>query len=221
MDSDTSFPGFKRSYRNGGFFMYPNEMEKYWHLLSGSEQKLLDFILRQTYGFGKLEDRISLSQFVNGIGHRSSGAGVSKAQAQRSLKGLEEKGFIRTERQGYQTRLIKLVLQDEVQAEPAKEKVAASGQVGYLISLFRSLSPTRVDTFMTDRKQVESMERMVGEYGQERMEQYIAAAQEAAGKEFAPVIGSPVQLEEKLLQLIAYYKRKQVADEGSFRITID
>ncbi|MGB4076131.1 MAG: replication protein [Minisyncoccia bacterium] len=220
MDTSPSFAGFKRSYKKGGFFMYPTEMEKCWHLLSGSEQKLLDFILRRTYGFQKLEDRISLSQFVGGVGKLGKGTGVSKAQAQRSLKTLEEKGFIRTERQGYQTRLIKLVLREE-DAEPVKEKIAASDQVMYLISLFRDVVPTRVDRFMTEPKQIEATERLLKEYGSEKVEQYIAAAKGVLGKLYAPTIDSPVQLEAKLVQLIAYYQRERGKEQNEFRITID
>ncbi len=214
--STLSFPGFKREYKNG-YFRYPNELEKYWHLLSGSEQKLLDFILRRTYGFQKLEDRISLSQFVGGVGKLGTGTGVSKAQAQRSLKTLEEKGFIRTERQGYQTRLIKLVLREE-DAEPVKEKVAASDQVAYLISLFRGISPHLVDSFMASKTQIQAMERLLQHYGQDDIENFIAGAKEAHGKQYAPGISSPATLESKLTSLIAYYKRTQASE---FRITID
>lgn len=219
MVSSSNFPGFKRSYKKGGFFMYPTELEKYWHTLSGAEQKLLDFILRRTYGFQKLEDRISLSQFVDGVG-KSQGPGVSRAQVQRSLKGLEEKGFIRTERHGYQTRLVKLVLRDEQPEQPAKEKVAASGQVAYLISLFRDIAPTLVDKFMTERKQVEAIERLLGVYGQEKLEQLIAAAKEVAGRQFAPSITSPVELEEKHGKLIGYYQREEDKKRNEFRISL-
>ena len=206
MSAPLSFPGFKRSYKKGGFFMYPNEVEQYWHQLSGSEQKLLDFILRRTYGFQKLEDRISLSQFVDGVG-KFKGAGVSKAQVQRSLRALEDKGFISTERQGYQTRLIKLVLREEANDEPVKEKVAASDQVAYLISLFRTISPHMVDGFMTSKPQVQAMERLLIHYEPKQIEGFIAAAHDALNKQYAPTITSPVELERNLTKLIAYYAK--------------
>jgi len=41
------FPGFPRDIR-GKYWPYPKIMDKYWHLLTGSEQKVLDFILRRT-----------------------------------------------------------------------------------------------------------------------------------------------------------------------------
>lgn len=212
-----SFPGFKRSYKKGGFFMYPTEMEKYWHLLSGSEQKLLDFILRRTYGFQKLEDRISLSQFVDGVGKLGKGTGVSKAQAQRSLKTLEEKGFIRSEREGYQTRLIKLALRDEEAEEPVKEKVAASDQTSYLISLFRDVAGHLVDGYMTSKTQIQAMERLLQNFSQSDIEMYIAAAKEAFGQQYAPTITSPADLEKKLPQLLAYFQR---IEASKFRISV-
>lgn len=217
METETRFPGFKRSYKNG-YFQYPNELEKYWHLLSGSEQKLLDFILRRTYGFQKLEDRISLSQFVGGVGKLGTGTGVSKAQAQRSLKTLEEKGFIRTERQGYQTRLIKLVLREE-DAEPVRERVAASDQVAYLVSLFRDISPHLVDGYLTSKTQIQAVERLLKHYGQDDIESFIAGVRESFGKQFAPTITSPADLEKKLPQLVAYFKRKEDKEQNGFKIT--
>jgi DNA-binding transcriptional ArsR family regulator len=87
------FPGFKTHYVKE-FFMYPNILEQYWYQLSGSEQKVLDFILRQTIGFRKMNDKIALSQFTDGIGEKNKGTGLSLSQVQRALKRLEEMGFI-------------------------------------------------------------------------------------------------------------------------------
>ena len=92
------FPGFKHHY-DDEFFMYPQILEKYWCQLSGSEQKILDFILRQTIGWKKHSDTISLSQFANGIGKSGNrGTGLSYSQIQRAIKGLEKKGFIEVQR---------------------------------------------------------------------------------------------------------------------------
>lgn len=213
---DHKFPGFKREYKSG-FSKFPNELENYLYLLTGSEAKLLFFILRRTLGFGKLEDRISISQFVNGVG-KGEGTGVSKAQVQRSLKTLEKKGFIRTESNGYQTRLIKLALRDEEVAEPTEGKVAASGQAAYLISLFRGVSPHLVDGYSASRAQIQAMERLIHHYGQDQIEGFIAAAEQAFGKQYAPTITSPVELEKKLPQLIAYFQR---VGNSKVRISID
>jgi len=91
------FEGFKDNYHSD-FWKYPNELEEHWYYLSGSEQKVLDFILRQTFGFRKSSDWISLSQFVNGVGEKNHGTGLSISQVRRAITGLEEKGFIIVER---------------------------------------------------------------------------------------------------------------------------
>lgn len=218
METELRFPGFKRVYKDS-FFRYPNELESYWYLLSGSEQKLLDFILRRTYGFQKVEDHISLSQFVNGVGKKGKGPGVSRAQVQRSITGLESKGFIRTERHGYQTRLIKLVLRDEEVAEPVSEESAASGQVAYLISLFRNVAPHLVNGYLVSKAQIHAMERLIQHFGVPEIESLITGVGESFGKQYAPTITSPVQLEKKLPQLIAYFKRQQNEKDNGFKIS--
>lgn len=95
MGTSDKFPGFRQVYSRD-FFIYPNVLESYWHMLSGSEQKVLDFILRQTIGYQKTCDFIALSQFTDGVRGRTEnyGAGVSQSQVRRCLESLEEKGFI-------------------------------------------------------------------------------------------------------------------------------
>jgi hypothetical protein len=94
-ESRQRFPGFQQGYSKN-FFTYPNMLEEYWYDLSGSEQKVLDFILRQTLGFKKRCDFIALSQFSEGIGGRSrnKGTGLSVSQVRRAITKLEDKGFI-------------------------------------------------------------------------------------------------------------------------------
>lgn len=95
MTTSNKFPGFRQVYTRD-FFIYPNILESYWCELSGAEHKVLDFILRQTIGYQKTCDYIALSQFTDGVRGRTNnyGAGVSQSQVRRSLKSLEEKGFI-------------------------------------------------------------------------------------------------------------------------------
>ncbi|MFA7302459.1 MAG: replication protein [Candidatus Paceibacterota bacterium] len=92
----TDFPGFSRYYHKN-FFIYPHVLEDYWHIMSGSEQKVMDFILRRTIGWRKTADSISLGQFQSGVRgrYKNTGTGLSVSQIRRAIKGLEEKGFIR------------------------------------------------------------------------------------------------------------------------------
>ncbi len=67
--------------------------------LSGSEFKVLLYIARRTYGFGKEWDTISLNQISNGIKKRDGtildyGTGVSRASVIRALNTLESKSII-------------------------------------------------------------------------------------------------------------------------------
>ncbi len=106
----TEFEGFKSAYVRD-FFIYPNVLEEHWYRLSGSEQKVLDFILRQTIGFRKVTDRIALSQFVHGIGTRNKGTGLSVSQVRRAIKGLENKKFIVVHRSKVRPSIFHLVLE--------------------------------------------------------------------------------------------------------------
>lgn len=67
--------------------------------LSGAEFKVLLYIARRTYGFGKDRDAISLSQIAGGLKRRDGtvldrGTGASRSSVARSLKALEEQGLI-------------------------------------------------------------------------------------------------------------------------------
>lgn len=88
------FPGFPpEPYTN--YWPYPRALNGWWYSLSGSEQKILDFILRHTWGFRKTADKISLSQFENGVRNLDKGVGISRPTIIKGIKGLIRKGFIR------------------------------------------------------------------------------------------------------------------------------
>ena len=96
------FPGFPEKPQEN-YWQYPKVMNGYWHQLSGTEQKVLDYILRHTWGYQKTADRISLSQFKNGIiikktGERMDwGIGIKKdGTIIKAIEKLEKLGFIET-----------------------------------------------------------------------------------------------------------------------------
>lgn len=87
------------------YWRYPKDLNGHWHELTGSEQKVLDYILRHTWGFNKTSDKISRKQFQFGIQKKNGdwldrGTGLSQASISRALNGLEEKGFIIRLRKG-------------------------------------------------------------------------------------------------------------------------
>ena len=67
--------------------------------LTGSELKVLMYITRRTFGFGKKSDNISLNQIANGITKKDGtildkGIGSSIRHVQRAIKGLVDKNII-------------------------------------------------------------------------------------------------------------------------------
>ncbi len=201
------FPGFRREYKKD-FFTYPLILEEYFPELSGTEQKVLTYILRRTLGFQKVSDNISLSQFEKGAGRKNRGAGVSRSQAKRCLDSLERKGFIRLEKHGYATTTVHLALEDETTKMPTTE-VTASDEVTRLIRLFAPVAMHKTEEYLRSKKQISAMEKLVNLYGVEHIERMIKAACEIYGKEYMPVITSPIELETKLSKLLAALKRRE------------
>ena len=82
----------------------PDELFDVWlSKLSGSELKVLLYIIRRTFGFGKHVDAISLSQITKGIQKKNGevldlGTGLSRKSAYQAVQSLEEKGLIKVGR---------------------------------------------------------------------------------------------------------------------------
>lgn len=190
-------------------------MERYWHLLSGSEQKVYDFLLRQTIGFQKGSDTISLSQFANGIGENNKGTGLSKTQVRRAIDGLERKGFIRVGRRKFKPSSFSLVYKKEHEVESTRG--VATDQLKYLISLFREVEPLRADDFLTDSRQIRAMQKMLDYFDSEFLEQVIKSLAETNKKKYAPTIHSPLELEKKIVKLVDYHKRKKDEADNEFK----
>jgi hypothetical protein len=91
------FPGFPPK-PNINFWSYPKDLDNYWYLLTGSEQKVLDYILRRTWGFKKTQDEISLNQLENGINNFDKGTGLSRPSIIFAIRGLIKKNFIKKAR---------------------------------------------------------------------------------------------------------------------------
>lgn len=88
------FPGFPPE-PSMNFWSYPKALNGFWHTLNGSEQKVLDYILRHTWGFNKVADEISLTQLETGIKGFDKGTGLSRPTIVEAIKGLVKKGFIK------------------------------------------------------------------------------------------------------------------------------
>lgn len=95
------FPGFPPEPVTN-YWPYPKALNGWWHALSPTEQKVLDYILRHTWGYKKSADAIALSQFMYGIVKKDGsivdkGTGIKDERTVRkALKQLEYKGFIQS-----------------------------------------------------------------------------------------------------------------------------
>src|SRR3954471_257059 len=99
-DDTIPFRGFKRP----RYTQVPDELiDDIMVDLTGAELKVLLYVIRHTFGYGKDSDTISLSQMLNGI-HRSDGTivdrgtGLSKKTLLTAINTLESRKFILTER---------------------------------------------------------------------------------------------------------------------------
>ncbi len=96
---EDKFPGFPPEPVTN-YWPYPKALNGWWHALTPTEQKVLDYILRHTWGFNKTADAIAPSQFLRGITKRDGtvvdkGTGIKDEKTiRKTLKGLECKGFI-------------------------------------------------------------------------------------------------------------------------------
>lgn len=163
-DAIIKFPGFPSNLEKD-FWKYPRLLDKYWYILTGTEQKVLDFILRQTIGWkdqtsGRLKksDKISLSQFQYGVRNLNRGTGLSKGSIIKGLKGLESKGFIQKDGSEsiYGTNSYKLVVQkmDKGCANPEQENSARNEQ------LDSTRNEHTIENFNTEINREETIERI-------------------------------------------------------------
>lgn len=118
--------------------------------LPGPEAKCLLYICRRTFGFGKQADRISLSQFVEGVRRRNAGktldfgTGLSRPAVVAALKSLEALGLIAVNKvEEGKTYQLKLSL--NLKANPGSIKEVVAGlRKGVRISKSRKLKQKRM-----------------------------------------------------------------------------
>jgi hypothetical protein len=93
-----------RGYESPNYTPVPDELfDEQLPGLSGSELKVLLYIIRRTFGFKKSSDNISLNQLLHGITTKEGevldrGTGLTKKTLLEAIKSLVEKHLIITER---------------------------------------------------------------------------------------------------------------------------
>jgi hypothetical protein len=214
--SGPKFPGFRPEDFTKEYFRYPRVLEQYWHCMTGSEVLVLTFILRQIIGFkGKTEDAISLSQFVKGIGTRNKGTGLSLSQIRLVIASLVRKGFIILEKHPGRPTIFRLRYAEGFQSMDKSAPKAPPPEAKRLIELFHPVAGHRVADYLTEKIQIEAMEKLIAHYGSEEVEKYIAVLPMIQGKKFFPTITSPAELEKKLPGLVTAIKRLRNQSEES------
>lgn len=97
-------------------FLFPN--------IPDAEMKCLLYICRRTFGFRRSSDRISYSQFINGIKTREGrvldlGTGLSRQSVNIALRSLDFSGAIKVNKQG-RTNLYAINLEMDVKSVVSK-----------------------------------------------------------------------------------------------------
>ncbi len=199
--TDGVFPGFSDEYLKQ-FLRYPMELDKWWWVITPSEQKVLDLILRLTVGFRKKGAYISLSQFVIGTKlHR--GVGISRSTARRAVRELARKGFIRTKIGASSMTYISLKFTNESDKEQSSEAKR-------LIKLFQDVNPARVEAMLNDYKEVRAAEELIKAIHFEKLEEIVSLVLPITNdEEFYPTITSPSELLEKMARLELMMRRQQ------------
>ena len=94
--------------------------------------------------------------------------------------------------------------QEKEKENSAKER---EKNVAELIKMFEPINPTtyRLYNNITQRK---AIKRMLDKFGYQKLEQIIKFLPKVVGREYAPTITTPVQLENKMAQLITYIQKE-------------
>ena len=178
------FPGFpEKPVEN--YWQYPKIMDGFWHNLTPVEQKVLDYILRHTWGWQKNVDYISYSQLKNGIPNVDNGTGIkSDRTISKALQGLVSKNMI-TKISGKSkglTNHYSLVLNGEGRQEVKRGSVR-SKEVGYKGGSARSKDT--INNVTINNKQYISKEigksKISPSYGNEDINYLIEKFQELTG----------------------------------------
>lgn len=89
---------------------------------------------------------------------------------------------------------------------------ATGKEINFLIDLFKEVNPNYEQLFERPPQRA-AVERMVKKWGYEKMENGIKFLPQIFGKRYAPTITTPIQLENKMGELIGYIKKQRSGDE--------
>ncbi len=88
-----------------------------------------------------------------------------------------------------------------------KKEIQVNDPINDLIKLFEPVNPN-YERIFPNKSQREALARMVKKHGEDKICRSIKFAVDSYGKQYAPQITTPLQLEQKLGSLIAYAKSR-------------
>lgn len=129
------------------------------------------------------------------------------------LKGVLEKskGGIRKTRRGVLEKSKHNITSNTTNNNTTNNIIAkqsfAGKKINELIELFKEVNPSYKRLF-GNKTQREAIKRLLDQYGYEKLSKIIKFLPKIFGREYAPVITTPYQLEAKMAQLVAYTQKE-------------
>lgn len=207
--------------------------------LGYAELKCLLYIFRRTYGFHKQSDRISLSQFVDGIEGLDNGTGLAKKNVYPALESLVEKKLVKKDTTGNTTRYSLYLLEpskvgtqstqtryakypelgtqstiQKKEKESIQNKDSNGVAISKLLDLFSIVDPKN-KTYYGNKTQRNCLDFMINEYGFENVEKVIGLLPQTNQLDYFPRITSPYDLKEKWTKLATALQSKKRNEDFS------
>jgi phage replication O-like protein O len=195
--------------------------------LSSYQIRVLLFIFRKTYGYGKKEDRIAVSQLVKATGIRKSH--ISRTKKELLLRKLVTSNGNKIAFQKDSTLWCKLPKQVTIRkVTTSGQKITSLGQklplqgntketiqqiitkdINKGLSLFKEINPSYEQLFK-NKTQRDALKRLINQYGEEWVIKLIKELPEIINKPYAPRITTPYELETKLGQLKVFLQQEKL-----------
>lgn len=133
---------------------------------------------------------------------------------QKSLKRLEQRGYIERQYKGEAKRhreSIKVLVRLQINTKEVKQKEIQGQQINRIFNILYKVNPNIDFSNKTSRKKAAEL---IKNEGQKETERWARYAVEVYEEEYAPLITTPYQLYKKLSKLKACYKRRKNNKEG-------
>ena len=87
-------------------------------------------------------------------------------------------------------------------------EIVSGHELNGIMDLFRTVNPTHY-TFFGNKGQRAALQRLIRNFGSEKVRKMIEVISQTNGKMFAPIITTPYELEKNLGKLVAFVKKEQ------------